>query len=88
LEIVFSWGKFKLRHYRALGFVDVLFALTLVIDLGVAFLMLHKAASGMGELVFIYSAGYTALLIAGGGRFSADKALFGKSVKSGWSQSK
>jgi uncharacterized membrane protein YphA (DoxX/SURF4 family) len=34
--------------------------------------------SGAGELAFIYSAGYAALLIAGGGRFSVDKAVFGK----------
>jgi putative oxidoreductase len=62
----------------AFGFLTRFAALMLVIDLGVAFLMVHKAASGMGELAFIYSAGYAALLIAGGGRFSADKALFGK----------
>lgn len=57
-------------------------ALTLVIDLGVAFLMVHKTAlSGehSGELAFIYLAGYVALLLAGGGKFSVDKAVFGKS---------
>ena len=62
----------------ALGLLTRFAALTLVIDLGVAFLLVHKAVSGMGELAFIYSAGYVALLIAGGGRFSVDKALFGK----------
>ena len=62
----------------ALGLLTRFAALTLVIDLGVALFMVHKAASGMGELAFIYSAGYVALLIAGGGRFSLDKALFGK----------
>ncbi|MGB7768322.1 MAG: DoxX family protein [Verrucomicrobiia bacterium] len=63
----------------AMGLLTRFAALTLVIDLGVAFIMVHKAASGMGELAFIYSAGYVALLIAGGGRFSLDQALFGKS---------
>jgi putative oxidoreductase len=62
----------------AVGLLTRFAALTLVIDLGVAFLIIHKAASGAGELAFIYSAGYAALLIAGGGRFSMDKALFGK----------
>lgn len=62
----------------ALGLLTRFAALTLVIDLGVAFIMVHKAVSGMGELAFIYSAGYVALLIAGGGFFSMDKVLFGK----------
>jgi putative oxidoreductase len=56
-------------------------ALTLVIDLAVAFFLFHKGAlsgSGSGELAFIYLAGFVALFLAGGGRFSADKALFGK----------
>jgi len=69
----------------AIGLLTRLAALTLVIDLGVAFIMVHKAVTGMGELAFIYSAGYVALLLAGGGRFSMDKALFGKS-KSGWAK--
>jgi len=62
----------------AFGLLTRFAALTLVIDLGVAFLMIHKTVNGAGELAFIYSAGYAALLIAGGGRFSVDKALFGK----------
>jgi putative oxidoreductase len=62
----------------AFGLLTRFAALTLVIDLGVAFLMVHKAVSGAGELAFIYSAGYVTLLIAGGGRFSVDKMLFGK----------
>jgi len=62
----------------ALGLLTRFAVLTLVIDLGVAFLLVHKAVNGMGELAFIYSAGYAAILIAGGGRFSVDKALFGK----------
>jgi len=66
-----------------MGLLTRFAALTLVIDLAVAFIMVHKAVTGMGELAFIYSAGYVALLLAGGGHFSMDQALFGKS-KSGW----
>jgi putative oxidoreductase len=65
----------------ALGLLTRFAALILFIDLGVAFLMVHKmvlSGTGNGELAFIYSAGYAALLIAGGGRFSVDKAVFGK----------
>jgi putative oxidoreductase len=69
----------------ALGLLTRFAALTLVIDLGVAFIMVHKSVTGMGELAFIYSAGYVALLLAGGGRFSIDQALFGKS-KTGWAK--
>jgi len=65
-----------------LGLLTRFGALTLVIDLAVAFIMVHKMAVGMaphsGELAFIYLAGYVALLVAGPGKFSADKALFGK----------
>ena len=61
----------------ALGLLTRFGALTLVIDLGVAFFMVHKTI-GSGELAFIYLAGFATLLIAGGGKFSVDKALFGK----------
>jgi putative oxidoreductase len=72
----------------ALGLFTRFAAMTLVIDLGVAVFMVHKAANGAGEKAFIYLAGYVALLIAGGGKFSVDKALFGKSAKSTSSQPK
>ena len=65
----------------ALGLLTRFAALTLVIDLGVAFFMVHKSAlsgQGSGELAFIYLAGYAALLFAGGGKFSVDKSLFSK----------
>ena len=65
----------------AFGLLTRFAALTLVIDLGVAVLLVHKAASGAGELAFIYLAGYVALLISGGGKFSMDKMLFGKSAR-------
>ena len=65
-----------------LGLLTRFGALTLVIDLGVAFFMVHKMAVGMhehsGELAFVYLAGYVTLLLAGPGKFSLDKALFGK----------
>lgn len=67
----------------ALGLLTRFAALTLVIDLAVAVFMVHKAASGGGELAFVYLAGYVALLIGGGGKFSVDKALFGKGGNSG-----
>lgn len=76
----------------ALGLLTRFGALTLVIDLGVAFVMVHKMAVGMaahsGELAFIYLAGFVMLFIAGPGRFSLDKVLFGKAGKSGWGQGK
>ena len=65
----------------AAGFLTRFAALTLIIDLGVAFLMIHKmslSGPGNGELAFIYLAGFTTLLLAGGGHFSVDKTLFGK----------
>jgi len=65
----------------AVGLVTRLAALSLAINLGVAFSLVHRfALSGEhnGELAFIYLAGYVALLLAGGGRFSVDKIAFGK----------
>lgn len=62
----------------ALGFLTRFAAMMLVIDLTVAVFIVHKEASGAGELAFVYLAGSIALLLAGGGKFSADKALFGK----------
>lgn len=65
-----------------LGLLTRLGALTLVVDMGVAFFMVHKMAVGMaahsGELAFVYLAGYVTLLLAGPGKFSLDMALFGK----------
>jgi putative oxidoreductase len=61
----------------ALGLLTRFGALTLVVEMGVAFFMVHKSLQG-GEMAFIYLAGFVALLIAGGGKFSVDKALFGK----------
>jgi putative oxidoreductase len=62
-----------------MGFVTRFAALVLIINLAVAFFVVHKASlSGnhSGELAFIYLAGYAALLLAGAGRVSVDKAVF------------
>jgi putative oxidoreductase len=70
------------------GLVTRWSALVLAIDMGVAFIGIHKGAlsgQGSGELAFMYLMGYVTLLLAGPGRFSVDKALFGKG---GSSQSK
>jgi len=65
-----------------IGLLTRLAASVLVIDMFVAFLMVHKTAmtgqSG-GELAFLYLAGYITLLIAGGGLFSLDTVAFAKS---------
>ena len=65
----------------AVGFLTRIAALTLVIDMFVAFLMVHKTAlngQGSGELAFLYLAGFVTILIAGGGTFSTDMVMFGK----------
>lgn len=61
----------------ALGLLTRFGALTLAIDMAVAVFMVHKNLQA-GELAFIYLAGFVALLIAGGGKFSVDKVIFGK----------
>jgi len=53
----------------------------LAIDMGVAFISIHKGAlsgQGSGELAFMYLMGYVTLLLAGPGSCSVDKVLFGK----------
>jgi len=65
-----------------LGLVTRWSALVLIINMTVAFIGVHKGAlSGQhgGELAFVYLMAYVVLLLAGPGRFSADKILFGKS---------
>jgi putative oxidoreductase len=60
-------------------------AAVLVIDMFVAFLMVHKTAltgQDSGELAFLYLAGFVILLIAGGGLFSLDTLAFRKSTRS------
>jgi putative oxidoreductase len=67
------------------GLLTRVAAAVLVIDMFVAFLMVHKTAlSGQssGELAFLYLAGYVTLLIAGGGLFSLDTLAFNKNGRS------
>jgi putative oxidoreductase len=68
-----------------MGLVTRFAALMLVIDLFVAFLMVHQSAmtgKNSGELAFIYLSGFVLLLITGGGMISLDMVVFGKSKKS------
>jgi len=67
-----------------IGLLTRFAALTLVIDLFVAFLMVHQTAlSGQnsGELAFIYLSGFVVFLIAGGGNISLDMVVFGRNKK-------
>ena len=57
-------------------------ASVLVIDMFVAFLMVHKTAMQGGEQAFLYLAGYVMLVIAGGGLFSLDTIVFSKTERS------
>ncbi|HEV2393951.1 MAG TPA: DoxX family protein [Verrucomicrobiae bacterium] len=61
------------------GLVTRFAGLVLAFEMAVAFFAVHRGAlSGnhSGELAFIYLAGFLALMIAGPGAISADKALF------------
>ena len=67
--------------FLVLGLFTRLASLVLVIDMFVAYLMVHKAeigGQGTGELAFLYLAGYVTLLMAGGGLFSLDTVFFVK----------
>ena len=69
----------------AAGFLTRIAAAVLVIDMFVAFLMVHKTAlsgQGSGELAFLYLAGYVILVIAGGGLFSLDTIVFSNTSRS------
>ncbi len=62
----------------ALGLFTRLAALSLAVNMSVAFVMVHKSSlkmgPGSGELAFIYLAGFFTLFVAGGGRFAFDAA--------------
>ena len=69
----------------AVGLFTRVAAAVLVIDMFVAFLMVHKTAltgPQSGELAFLYLAGYVILCIAGGGLFSLDTVAFSNSDRS------
>ena len=82
------FAEFFASLFVIFGLVTRWSALVLAIDMGVAFVCIHKGAlsgQGSGELAFMYLMGYVTLLLAGPGCFSVDKALFGRG---GSSQSK
>ena len=60
----------------AMGLFTRFAALALSINMGVAFVMVHKAAlkmgPGSGELAFLYLAGFVTLFVAGPGCLSLD----------------
>jgi putative oxidoreductase len=66
----------------ALGLVTRFAALVLVINMTVAFTMVHKESLKAGELAYLYLGVSVVLFLAGSGKFSLDKALFGKGGKS------
>jgi len=75
------FGEVVCAALLAVGFLTRFSAAVLAFAMGVAFFMQHKgvlSGPGNGELAFIYLAGFVALFVAGGGRFSVDEKL-GKS---------
>jgi putative oxidoreductase len=67
--------------FLVIGLFTRLAALVLIIDMTVAFVFVHKCAltgSNSGELAFLYLLAYVVVFLAGPGRVSADKILFGK----------
>jgi len=66
----------------ALGLVTRFAALVLVINMSVAFCMVHKEDLKAGELAYVYLGVFVVLFVTGAGKFSLDKALFGKGGKS------
>ena len=75
------FAEFFVSLFVIFGLLTRWSALVLAIDMGVAFIGVHKGAlsgQGSGELAFMYLMGYVTLLLAGPGCFSVDKALFGK----------
>src|ERR1017187_2731645 len=71
--------------FLTVGFMTRVAAAMLVVDMFVAFLMVHKTAmngQSSGELAFLYLAGFVVLAIAGGGLFSLDTLAFSKSGRS------
>src|SRR5579875_2103244 len=83
------FAEFFASALLVLGLLTRFAALVLVINMNVAFFIVMKHnPTGPGELPFVYLMAYVVLLLAGPGRFSLDKAFFGKASRSGWGQSK
>jgi putative oxidoreductase len=77
------FAEFFVSMLIILGLFTRWSALVLIINMTVAFIGVHKAAlsgPGAGELAFLYLMVYVVLFLAGPGRFSADKLLFGKNT--------
>jgi putative oxidoreductase len=75
------FAEFFASLFIILGLLTRWSALVLIIDMAVAFMCVHKGAltgEHSGELAFLYLMGYVVLFLAGPGRASADKILFGK----------
>jgi putative oxidoreductase len=75
------FAEFFVSILIVLGMFTRWSALVLIINMAVAFIGVHKGAlSGEhnGELAFMYLLAYVILFLAGPGRVSADKILFGK----------
>lgn len=74
----------------AVGLLTRFAALVLAFEMAVAFIAVHKmklSGAMPGEFAFVYFGAYFTLLIAGGGKFSFDKVMFGlSSKKSGWAK--
>lgn len=59
-----------------IGLLTRFASLTLLINMTVAFVVVHAAAltgKGSGEMAFLYLGGYLVLFLAGPGKFSADR---------------
>jgi putative oxidoreductase len=70
----------------AAGLVTRFAALVLIVNMGVAFFMVHKGAltgSHSGELAFIYLGGFVALFLSGAGKISLDQKVFGGGGRGG-----
>ncbi len=75
------FAEFFVSLLIIMGLFTRLSALILIVNMSVAFIGVHQAAltgDHSGELAFLYLMGYVVLFIAGPGRISADKILFGK----------
>lgn len=65
----------------ALGLFTRFAALVLIVNMGVAFFIVHQqvlSGPASGELAFLYLAGFVTLFLAGGGRFAFDARLGAK----------
>lgn len=75
------FAEFFCSALLVLGLITRFGALVLIINMSVAFVMVHKMAlSGPmpGEPAFVYLGVYVTLLLAGPGKFSLDKMIFGR----------